>query len=46
MVNFLCTFVHPVTADTPKASLEESETASGSGKAVHFNFFILMIQLK
>lgn len=42
IVNCLCTFVHPVTADPLKDSLEESETVSGSGKAVHSNFFILM----
>lgn len=46
MVNLLCPFVHPVTADTIKASLEGNETVSGSGKALHSNFFILMLQLK
>lgn len=39
MVNLLCTFVHPGTADTLKASFKQSETGFGSDKALHSNFF-------
>lgn len=46
MVNLLCTFVHPVTADSLKASLEESEIVSGSGKALYSNFFLSILPLK
>lgn len=46
MVNLLCTFVHPITADTLKASFEQSVTVSASGKALHSDFFLLMLQLK
>lgn len=45
-MNLLCTFVHPVTADTLKASLEESEIVSGSDNALHSNFFLSTLLLK